>query len=114
MSQRPSIATSRIFAAGLLTSATAVMSSRLDELLFFLLAGGSLLLALCIATSMWDSAEHAIAAAIRACVLEPLRPFAQRTLAYAKFAARGVVRLVTTPVATPAAPAASASAGARE
>jgi hypothetical protein len=114
MSQRPSIATSRIFAAGLLSSATAVMSSRLDKFLFLLLASGSLLLALSVATSLWESAERSIAAAIRARVLEPLRPLAQQALAYGKLAARGVVRLVTTPVATPAAPAASASAGARE
>jgi hypothetical protein len=114
MSQRSSIGTSRIFAAGLLSSATAVMSSRLDKLVFFLLACGSLLLALCIATSMWESAEHAIAAAIRMGLLDPLRPLAQRTLAHGKLAARAVVRFATSSVAPSAAPATPAGAAARE
>jgi len=113
MNQPASIGPTRILAVSLLSSATAILSSRLDKFLFFLLASGSMLLALCIATSLWDAAERRIAAAIRQHLLEPLAPFVRCELARAKFAAHTLVRLAV-PVAASAARNAPARAAAKE
>jgi len=113
MIQPPSIGPTRILAVSLLSSAVAILSSRLDKLLFFLLASGSMLLALSIATFLWDAAERRIAAAIRKHTLEPLTPLVHRALARARFAARTVARL-TVPVAPAAAPNAPACAASKE
>jgi hypothetical protein len=113
MNRPLSIGPTRILAVSLLSSATAILSSRLDKLLFLLLASGSMLLALCIATSLWDAAERRIAAAIRKHVFEPLAPLVRRELARAKFAARTLARLAV-PVAPSAAPNAPAGAAAKE